>query len=100
MEAELVAVALAMKDVIYCAGMMGELGFEETSKCAPIPVGNTSALHVARNKTYSSRANYVALRHFYVRDIIQDGKIPVHHVPTELNVADIGTKFLGKHRHR
>ena len=27
MEAELVAVALAMKDVIYCAGMMGAVSY-------------------------------------------------------------------------
>ena len=31
--------------------MMGELGFEETFKCVPIHIDNTSALHVAGYKT-------------------------------------------------
>ena len=42
----------------------------------------------------------MALRLFDVRDIIQEGKTIIHYVPTELSVADIGTTFLSKHRHR
>ena len=98
MEAELVVAVLAMKEAVYCAGMMGELGFEETFKCAPIQIDNTSALHVARNKTYSSRAKHVALRLFYVCEIIQQGEISIRFIPTEFNTADIETKFLSKHR--
>lgn len=45
--------------------MMRELGLEETFKCVPICIDNSSALHVAGNKTYSSRAKHVALRLFY-----------------------------------
>ena len=51
METEVVAAALAMKEAIYCAGMMGELEFEETFTCVPIHIDNNSALHVAGNKT-------------------------------------------------
>ena len=98
MEAELLAAALAMKGAVYCTGMMGEVGFEEMFKCVSIHIDNTSALHVAGNKTYSSRAKHVALRLFYVREIIQEGKISIHYIPTEFNIADMGTKFLNKHR--
>ena len=52
---------------------MGELGFEETLNCVPIHIDNV--LHVAGNKTYSSRAKHAALRLFYVLEIIQQGKI-------------------------
>ena len=92
------AAALAMKGAVYCTGMMGEVGFEEMFKCVSIHIDNTSALHVAGNKTYSSRAKHVALRLFYVREIIQEGKISIHYIPTEFNIADMGTKFLNKHR--
>ena len=37
---------------------------------------------------------------FYVRDILQEGNITIHFLPTELHVADIGEKILSKHRHR
>ena len=69
-------------------------------KCVSIHIDNTSALHVAGNKTYSSRAKHVALRLFYVREIIQEGKISIQYIPTELNRRDIGTKFLSKQCHR
>ena len=41
----------------------------------------------------------MARRLFYVLDIIEKDKITIHYVPTELNVADIGTKFLSTHRY-
>ena len=100
MEAELVAAALAMKEAVNCAGMMEELGFEETFKCVPVHIDNTSALHVAGNKTYSSRAKHVVLKVFYVHEIIQEGKVSIHYIPTQFNIPDIGTKFLSKDRHR
>ena len=91
MEAELVAAALALKEAINCAGMLGEPGFEETFKCDPIHNDNSSALHVAWNKSTSSRANHVALRLFDVPDTIQEGTIAIQYVSIEINVADIGT---------
>ena len=100
MLAELVAAALVMKEVIYLAGMMEELGFEETFKRVPIHIDNTSALHVTGNKTYSLLTKHVALRLFSVREIVEEGKISIRHIPTEFNTADIGTTLLSKHRHR
>lgn len=57
MEAELVVAELAMKEAVYFAGMMRQLGFEEVLECVPIHVGNNTALYVAGNKIYGVRAN-------------------------------------------
>ena len=100
MEAELVAAALVMKAAVYCANMMQELGFGETFKCVPLHIDNTSALHVAGNHTFSSRATHMALRLFYIGEIVQEGKVNIHYVPTEDNISDLGTKFLNKNLHR
>ena len=75
MEAELVAAALAMKEAVYCANMMQELGFGEKFKYLPLHIDNTSALHVAGNHTFSSRAKHVALRLFYIREIVQECRL-------------------------
>ena len=75
MEAELVAAALVMIAAVYCANMMQELGFGETFKCVPLHIDNTSALHVAGNHTFSSRAKHVALRLFYIREIVQECRL-------------------------
>ena len=41
MEAGLIVPALAMKETVYCANMMRELGFGVTFKCVPLHIDNT-----------------------------------------------------------
>ena len=53
------AAALTMKEkVVFFFNMMLELGFDESY------IDNTSALHVAGNRTYSPRATHIALKVF------------------------------------
>ena len=52
MEAELVAVALTMKEeAVFCSNMMSELGFGESFGSAPLHIDSMSALHIAGNRT-------------------------------------------------
>ena len=58
MEAELVATALTVKEgAIFFSNMMLEMDFGESFGSVPLYVENTSALHVASNRTYSLRAS-------------------------------------------
>ena len=100
MDAELVAGALAMRKAVLCQNMMTELGFKEDFKYIPLHIDSTSALHAAGNQTYSSRAKHVALSYFYICEIIKEGHVSIHYVPTDKQLADLGTKFLIKQRHR
>eukprot|EP00752_Nemacystus_decipiens_P015693 g14006.t1 len=100
MEAELVAAALVMKEVIFCTNMMTELGFGSEFRSAPLYIDNTATLNVIGNQTFSGRTKHVALRFFYIREIMEEGRISIHYVPTEDNLADIGTKHLNKQRHK
>ena len=100
MEAELVAAATAMKKSLFCRNMMMQLGFTEGFRSVPVYIGNTSALHVAGNRTFSPRAKYIALRYFFVQDLDKEGKVIIHFVKTEQQLADSVTKHLKKHRHR
>ena len=99
-EAELVAVALTMKAAIFCSNMMLELGFKEGFGSVPLYVDNTSALHVAGNRTYSPRAKHITPRYFFVQELVEEGKITIHFVKTQDQIADLGTKHANKHRHR
>ena len=98
MEAELVAAALAMKEVIFCTNMMTELGFGQEFSSAPLYIDNTATLNVIGNQTFSGRTKHVALRFFYIREIVKEGKISIHYVKTDDNLADIGTKHLNNKR--
>lgn len=49
---------LAMKEAVYCANMIDELGFRETFNFVLRHIGNTSVLHVVWNRNFSSRAKH------------------------------------------
>ena len=89
-----------MEQAVYCANRMQELGFGDTFKWVPLHIDNTYALHVAGNHTFSSHAKHVALRLFYIREVVQESKVSIHYVLTEDNISDLGTKFLNINRHR
>ena len=98
MEAELVASALAMKEAVFCSNMLTELGFGKQFAQMPVYCDNTATLHALGNRSFSSRTNHIALRFFFFRELVTEGRNSIHYVPTEDNLADIGTKHFNKHR--
>ena len=100
METELVAAAQAMKEAAFCSNVMKGLGFGKRFDSVPLYVDNASALHVAGNRIYSSRVKHVALRYFFIHELVKEDRITVKHVKTEEQLADIGTKRLSKQRQR
>ena len=100
MEAELMAAAVTMKGAVFCSNMMLELGFKEGFGSVPLYINITSALHVTGNRTYSPRAKHIALRYFFVQELVAEGKITIHFVKIQDRITDLGTKHANKHRHR
>ena len=99
MKAELVASALAMKEAVFCSNMLNELGFGKDFAKVPLYCDNTATLRVLGNRSFSSRTKHIALR-FLIRELVSEGRISIHYIPTDINPADIGTKHLNKHRFR
>ena len=61
-EVELVAAALTMKgEAVFCSNRMSGLGFGESFDRVPLHINNTSALHIADNRTCIPRAKHIAL---------------------------------------
>ncbi|CAM9437641.1 unnamed protein product [Hapterophycus canaliculatus] len=77
---------------------MTELGFGKEFAQLPLYCDNTATLHALGNRSFSSRTKHIALRFFFIRKLVTEGKISIHYVPTEDNLADIGTKHFNKHR--
>ena len=42
---------------------------------------------------------HVALGHFFVQELVEEGKTSVHYVTSEDHLADLGTKHHSKHRY-
>ena len=97
-EAELVASALAMKEAVICSNMMTELGFDKEFGQVPLHIDNTATLHAIDDRAFSSRTRHIALRFFYIRELVKENQITTHYISTENQLADIGTKHLNKHR--
>ena len=63
-------------------------------------INETSALHVADNRTYSPRAKHITLRYCFVQELVEEVKFSTHYVKSEHQLAALGTKHLSKRRHR
>ena len=101
MEAELVAAALAMKDeAVFCSNMMSKLGFYESFGSVSLHIDNTSALHIAGNRAYILRAKHIALRYYFFVQELVEGKVSIHYVESEGQLANLGPKHHSKHRQR
>lgn len=100
MEAELVASALAMKEAVFCSNLLTELGFGKEFAKVPLYCDNTATLHALGNRSHSSRTKHIALRYFYIRELVSEGRISIHYIRSNDNIADIGTKHLNQHQFR
>ena len=104
-EAELVVAATAMKESLFCTKMMMELGFTEGFRSVPVYIDNTSALHVAGNRTFSPRAKHIALRYLFVQELVKEGNVTIHFVKTEqqqiwYEISQKASSLLSHEAHR
>ena len=101
MEAELVGAAMTMKEAaVFFSIMTLELDFGESFGSVLLHIDNTSALHVTGNRTYIPHAKHIALRYYFFVQELVEGKVSIHDVNIEDQLADLGTKHHSKHRHR
>ena len=98
-EAEFVAAALIMKEgAVFFPNMTLELDFGKRFGSVPLHTDNTSALYITGNRTYIPRA--IALKYYFFVQELVEGKVGIHYVKSEGQLADLGTKHHSKHRHR
>ena len=71
------AAAVDMKEAVKCCDMMKKMGLSTRFDSVPPCIDNTSALHAAGNRTYSSRVKHVPLRYFFIQELVKEGRINV-----------------------
>ena len=92
-EAEVVALSEGAKEGVYLRRFLEDLGFPSPSP-TPVATDNTGAKALAYNPEHHERVKHVERRHFYVRELVEDGLLTVPYVSTTSNMADFFTKPL------
>ena len=87
------ALSEAAKEGAYLSRFLTELGFHSEDPL-PIHCDNTAARDLAYNPEHHERSKHIERRHFFVRDLVEDGTLVVPFVATTANIADFFTKPL------
>jgi hypothetical protein len=98
---EYMALAEAAKEAIWLNRMLQELGFINKVKPTQLYCDNQGALALAGDPTHHKRSKHIDIRYHYIREMVDNGHITIHHVGTQDQAADMLTKPLKdiKHKH-
>ncbi|KAI1001438.1 Retrovirus-related Pol polyprotein from transposon TNT 1-94 [Podosphaera aphanis] len=93
-ESEYMALALAAKQFIWVVDVLHRLIDKDIP--ATLSSDNTAAIHLAHNPKINDATKHIDMAYHFVRELIEDGLLTLHHIPTDENLADICTKGLPK----
>jgi hypothetical protein len=91
-ETEYIAAASCCSQLLWIIYTMSDFGEEYAH--VPIQCDSTSAISVAKNSVLHSKTKHIEVRHHFLRDNVEKGRITLIHVPTHDQLADIFTKPL------
>lgn len=97
-EAEFVAGAIAVTELLHIKGVFSDLNYNK-----PIPIhlfiDNQSTIKLIQNNINSKASKHIAIKYHFIKDVINKKMISLSYVPTDENVSDIFTKALPMPKH-
>jgi len=96
-EAEYVALADCIKDVIWGRQLLTDLGLAQNIP-TEVSSDNQAAIKLVQNPVYHKRTKHIGVRHHFIRDEQEKQHIAVKFVPTDMQPADMLTKSLSSPR--
>ena len=88
------AASEAAKEAVFLDRLCSELGFKRDEKPIHLSCDNKAAIDSAYNPENHSRTKHIDRRHYFIRELVEDGKIVVPFVSSVDNLADFFTKPL------
>jgi hypothetical protein len=95
-EAETVAACETAVQIMWVRNILMELGYEVGK--TPLWEDNNAAIAIATKPERRSRIRHMHVKHMYLQEKVADGDIEVLKIDTELQLADLFTKALAKHK--
>ena len=87
------AASEASKEAVYLNRLLCELQ-QEAEEAISLSVDSSSARDIAYNPEHHTRAKHIRRRHFFIRELVEQGELVVPLVKTAENLADFFTKPL------
>ena len=97
-EAEIMAASEAAKEAVFLDRMCSELDFKSNDEPIHLACDNKAAIDSSYNPENHSRTKHIDRRHYFIRELVENGKIVVPYVPTAHNLADFFTKPLASNK--
>ena len=95
-EAEFKGISEAAKKVVWLKNVMKFL--EMKHEKIEMFNDNRGAIKIAHSASSCGRTRHIALRYFFLRELIKNEEIGLSHIEGKRNVADTFTKSLGRHK--
>ena len=92
-EAEYMAASDASKEAIWIQDLLEELSLNQKNT-ALLFQDNQGAIFLEKNKTNKPRTKHIDIRHHFIREQVDKGRIDIQYCPTNDMVADLLTKPL------
>jgi len=97
-EAELYAGTAAAQESLWLSSLLSQLGSAPSSPPL-LWCDNQSTVALTKDPVFSGRSKHIEARYFFIRELVQAGKLRAKHIPGIDNVADIFTKPLSHEDH-
>jgi hypothetical protein len=87
------AISDVIKEIMWMRILLEEIDIQVETPTI-IYVDNQAAIKISENDSSHDRTKHIAIRHYYIRDCIEDGSVKLEWIRSEDQLADILTKPL------
>lgn len=94
-EAEYRAITEAGQELVWLRNMLEKLGYDDKNPTVLLS-DNLGAIHLTNKSVFHGRTKHVEIHYHWIRELVKAGKLVIQHCPSELMVADLLSKPLGK----
>src|SRR5215471_17390436 len=99
-EAEYMALAQAVKELLWVLQFFDDLGITDIINRNTIYEDNQGAIALAKSPEYHARTKHIDIQYHFIREHVEKGKVTLEYCETAKMLADALTKPLPKHRHQ
>jgi len=92
-EAEYIAIATALQELIWLNQLLEELQLKD-NEVAIVKSDNQSAIAMSNNDVNHSRSKHIDIKYHFIREVLNTRQVELHWVSTKDQQADINTKVL------